>query len=455
MRADKQRDRPGGDSLENAFREMFAERSETVRLTTAPYAAVRRRILDARRKRRLRIGSAGMAFAVAAAGIGVWAAGSRGAGHEAVSPAYQGVTEPAAVVYADGRTPVPDGPLRDAALKWLSARYRGNLTGLTVVTTFDQAVQTGADAKAAGHDTGAAVVDWRTGDVLALGGTWDRPLQLADIMKPIVLAAAFESGHYTPQSTEPLDTQKHPLSWPPGASVPMSYYNGTSQRYWPPESSTTSIEDVDVTLTQAAESGANGPFAQLGLGPDMSLPAILDVAARMGLPKDTKNLLRVPSLVLGVAEATPLTMAGVYATIADGGLHQDPVLVGKVLGKAGTTVWTPTRSTTRVLSQNTAQQLSEVLHAALVGGTTGAAAQARSLARSGTWAMAGASDSAMSAWFDGADGDYVIAVGLSRVNSLGDPAPLSGDHSRSGPGVGSSLAGPVWAGLVQTLRTHG
>ena len=66
-------DDPGLRALENEFRAMFAERSETVRTTTAPYNAVRRRIADARRKRRIRIGGAGVAFAMAVVGVGVWA----------------------------------------------------------------------------------------------------------------------------------------------------------------------------------------------------------------------------------------------------------------------------------------------------------------------------------------------------------------------------------------------
>lgn len=458
MSAEKRRGDTGGDALEHEFRAMFAERSETVRPTAAPYAAVRRRIAETRRKRRMRIGGAGVAFAVAVAGIGVWAAGpgrDRGAAPATTPPV---VGTPPNLVYSDGHTPLPAGPLHDVALNWLRARYGRDLSGLTVVTTFDLGIQTVADAKASPDDAGVAVLDSRNGDVLALGGTWDRPIQIADLMKPVELAAAFQTGRYTPQSTEPLDTQKHPLYWPPGAAAPLTYFSDR-QRYWPPESSTATITDTAITLAQAAASDVNGPFAQLEVGSGMSLPAIIDLAVGMGMPQDSQNLLRVPSVVLGAPSATPLTMAGVYATIADGGVHRDPRMVEKVLGKDGRALWTPAETTTRVLSQNTATELAGVLHMALISGTTGTAAETRAGAGSGTWAMAAAADMGHSAWFDGADSHYVITVGLSKTNADGSFAPLSG-AARSGsgafgPSVGSRLAGPVWARVVQALRTHG
>jgi hypothetical protein len=222
MSADKQRGGPGDaggpddDRLENEFRAMFAERSESVRMTTAPYAAVRQRIASTRRKRRMRFGSAGVALAVAALGAGVWAT-VPGLDHGAVPPTSKNLVTgtPAKVLYADGHTEIPAGPLRDAALSWLRTNYRGDLSGLTAVTTFDQGVQAAAERKMSPDgDAGVAVLDDRNGDVLALAGPWDQPLPTADLMKPIVLAAAFQTGHYTAESKEPLDAQKHPLHWP-------------------------------------------------------------------------------------------------------------------------------------------------------------------------------------------------------------------------------------------------
>ncbi|MEY9862173.1 membrane peptidoglycan carboxypeptidase [Catenulispora sp. GAS73] len=443
---------PRGDTLENEFRAMFAERSESVRMTTAPYAAVRQRITAARRKRRMRIGSVGVAFAMAVVGIGVWTTvPSRHQG--AVQPGMTDPNKPAAVLYADGRTPIPGGPLQDAALTWLRADYQGSLSGLTVVTTFDQAVQAAATAKIAGHDAGVAVVDDRNGAVLALGGTWDRPLPIADLMKPVLLAQAFEGGHYTPQSKEPLDAQTHPLTFPGGSPQPMVYTGGGGQtRNWPPESPTTQIQDVDVSLIRAAQMGANEPFAQLELASDMGIAPFYGFATRAGIAKEP-DLLSVPSLVLGNTQQTPLAMASVYATLTGGGLHRDPLMVGQLLGPGGKVVWTAPAVATRVTTASSSQQVAEVLHAAMLGpaGDGLATLQTRDAS---TGAMAAASAAETSAWVTGVDSHYVVSVGISSEDGKGRLLPL-GQDQHGGLDVGSRIAGPMWAYVVQAVRNHG
>jgi len=441
-----------GDALENEFRAMFAQRSETVRVTTAPYAAVRQRIIAARRKRRMRVGSVGVAFAMAVVGIGVWATvPSR---HQsAVQPGTTDPHTPAAIFYADGRTPIPSGPLQDAALNWLRTNYKGNLSGLTVVTTFDQGVQAAATAKLTAGDAGVAVIDDRNGAVLALGGTWDRPLPIADLMKPVLLAAAFEGGRYTPQSTEPLDAQTHPLYMAPGSNEPLVYATtGNQLRNWPPESPTTPIRDVDVTLTQAAQMGANEPFARLELASDMDLTSFYGFTTRAGMAKES-NLMRTASLVLGVTQQTPLAMASVYATLGDGGVHRDPLMVGQLLGPGGRVVWTPPATGTRVTSANSAQQVTEVLHAALLG-PTGTGLASLQTGDASTGAMAAASAEETSAWVTGVDSHYVVSVGISSEDEKGRLVPL-GPDKHGGLDVGSRIAGPTWSDVVRAVRNHG
>ena len=452
MSTDKRDDNPGGDALENEFRSMFAERSETVRVATAPYAAVRQRLAEARRKRRMRIGSAGVAFAVAVVGVGVWAA-VPGRDHSAVSPGSSTGANTANVqfVYSDGHE-ITDPSLRDAALKWLEANYTGKLSGLTVVTTFDRTIQA---AMPDSPTSGIAVVDSRNGAVLALAGAWQRQLQMGDLMKPVVLAAAFKDSAYNPDSKVPLDAQKHPLVWPLGARQAMTFETVTGLvRNWPPESPTTNIQNVDVTLRQAAELGANEPFAQLELAPSLGPDAVSQMGSDLGMPKNTPDLFPVPAVALGTPEVTPLTMAEVYATLDSGGVRHEPRMVSEVVGSAGKVVWTAPDKATTVLPPAAAKQVTDILHSALMNGTTGTYTGARTGAGPSTWAMAAATDTEQAAWFDGADSHYVVAVGLSKTNDKGALVPLAGDK-HGGPDVGSRLAGPIWANLVQTLRKHG
>ena len=456
---DHERD-PGREALENEFRAMFAERSETVRQATAPYATVRGRIAAARRRRRMRIGSVGVAFTMAVVGVGVWAAAPAWH-HAAIAPTAPGQIQggvPARVLYADGRTEIPAGPLRDDALNWLRANYTGNLAGLTAVTTFDQKAQAAVDAT---HDGSAVILDARDGAVLALGGDWNRPLPIADLMKPVLLATAFQTGKFTPDTVVPLDTEKHPLYFPPSANKPLTYSAGNKVADWPPEALSTVVTDRDVTLRQAAEIGASGPFARVELAADMGPVALRDMAVSLGLPGDSQDLLPVPSLVLGVAKATPLTMATVDATLADGGVRRDPRMVGKLLGKNGRTVWSPPDKAALVLSQTTAQQVTDVLHSALAHGTTGTGVAPQTIGAE-TWGMAAATGSLNAAWLVGAESHYVISVGVSEEDRDGNLVPLDGDvnggpdaGNRGGPMIGSHFAGPTWASLVQAVRKLG
>jgi membrane peptidoglycan carboxypeptidase len=456
---DHERD-PGREALENEFRAMFAERSETVRLTTAPYAAVRGRIAASRRKRRMRIGSVGVAFTMAVVGVGVRAAVPT-RHHAATTPTSPGQMNsgvPAKVLYADGRTEIPSGTLRDDALDWLRANYAGSLAGLTVVTTFDQRAQAAVDAV---HDGSAVILDARDGAVLALGGAWNQQSSIADLMKPVLLATAFQTGKFAPDTMVPLDTATHPLFYPPGAKQPLTYSAGGKPANWPPEAPTTVITDRDVTLRQAVEIGANGPFAQVELNSDVGPAAVRDMAVSLGLPRDSQDLLPVASAVLGVAKATPLTMATVDATFADGGVWRDPRMVGKLLGKDGRTLWTPPDKAALVLSQTTAQQVTDMLHSALADGTTGTGVPREAIGAD-TWGMAAATGSVNAAWLVGAESHYVISVGMSRQDRDGNLVPLDGGanggsaaDNRGGPQVGSRLAGPMWASLVQAVRKLG
>lgn len=334
---------------------------------------------------------------------------------------------------------------------WLRADYKGDLSGLTVVTTFDHGIQLAATAKIEAGDAGVAVVDDRSGEVLALGGTWNRPLPIADLMKPVVLAAAFDSGHYTPQSKEPLDAQTHPLYWPSGATQPMTYAVGSQIRNWPPES-TTLVPDVDVTLTQAAQMGANEPFAQLELASDMNLKSLSGFATRAGMSKEP-DLGSMPSLFLGVTKQTPLAMASVYATLSGGGLHRDPLMVAQLLGPDGRVVWIPPMAPTRVISANSSQQVAEVLRAAMLG-PTGTGIDAPREVDSATGAMAAAPDTETAAWVTGVESHYAISVGVSSEGANGSLIPFGYDH-HGGLELGSRIAGPTWSDVVRAVRSHG
>lgn len=452
----------GFDSrVEEEFRAMFAERSQDVPVATAPYRTVRERILLARRRRRLRVGSAGAALAVAAVGIGAWATLSGGpqAGAPA-TPTTTGSTYggpppvaspkpsgPTRYLYDDGKTELPAGPLRDAAEAYAKAGYQDDLAGLTVVTTFDQAMQKAAQAMESPNDLGLAALDPKTGYVKALRGPWDRPVQIADTMKPILLAAAFETGHYTPDSVEPANPEMHPITLHPGDKYPLTYFDSetNTKHNWPPEHNNSIPQgDLHYTLRAATANASNAPFAYLGLAPDVGLPKVISTATALGIPSDAPDLHAVPSLVLGVTEASPLTMATVYGAFADGGVRHDPVLVSAVKDPGGGTKWQPDTTGKQVVSQNTASDVTNVLTGVLTVGTAAGKPEVRALGLRGMAGMPGTADFDHAAWFDGYSPDLVTSVALSRVDAKGIGQKLIGGSGGAAV-YGSTVIAPMWA----------
>ena len=446
--------------LEDRFRAMFAERSLDVPVATAPYHAVRQRIRLARRKRRQRLGGVGAALAVVAVGVGAWAVSG---GPESVAPPAAPVTTsdssagpkpsvPARYFYDDGKTELPAGPLRDAAEAYAKAHYRVDLAGLTVVTTFDRAMQGAAEAAQSPNDIGFAALDPKTGYVKALRGPWDRPVEIADTMKPIVLAAAFEIGHYTPETTEPVSADKHPLFWREGDKEPMTYIDAETKRVrnWPPEhSGGTFTGDPYWTLAKATADAVNYPFARLALASDVGLTKVRAEAVALGIPDGAPDLGVNPSLALGVTEASPLTMAGVYGVFADGGVRHDPVMVSAVDDAKGTVLWRPDTTGRRVLSQSTASEITTVLTGVLTVGTASGRPETKALGLRGMAGMPGTSDYEHAVWFDGYSPDLATSIALSRVDAQGKPLKLVSPDGMTL--FGSTVVAPMWAQFAGTI----
>ncbi|NUP50091.1 MAG: hypothetical protein HOW97_22675, partial [Catenulispora sp.] len=404
---------------------------------------------------------AGAALAVVAVGIGAWATLS--GGPQAVAPVMPPATSstyggpppvaspkpsgPTRYFYDDGKTELPAGPLRDAAEAYAKAGYQDDLAGMTVVTTFDPAMQKAAEAMTSPNDVGVAALDPKTGYVKALRGPWDRPVPVADTMKPIVLAAAFETGHYTPDSVEPVNADLHPIKWHPGDKDPLVYIDPEThtKRNWPPEHSNGFTQgDPHDTLSLATADAMNAPFAYLALSPDVGLAKVIATAVALGIPSGAPELRPVPSLILGTTEASPLTMASVYAAFADGGVRHDPVLVAAVKDPGGGTKWQPDTTGEQVVSQHTASEITNVLTGVLTSGTAAGRPEVRALGLRGMAAMPGTSDLDHAAWFDGYSPDLVTSVALSHVDAKGAPQTLIGGAGGT-PVYGSTVIAPMWA----------
>ncbi|MEV0635276.1 transglycosylase domain-containing protein [Streptomyces sp. NPDC050619] len=257
---------------------------------------------------------------------------------------------------------------------------------------------------------GAVSVDPKTGKIVALYGGVDyfkhyqsnatrADYQPASTFKPVILAAAFDENAKT-QDDKPITantiydgTSKRPVK---GSAIGFAPENEDDQNYG------------DVTVQTAMNKSINSVFAQLGV--DVGMDNVLQVAAKLGM--DTGDLRAVPAQTLGTMGASPLQMAGVYATLDNHGKKVTPTIV-KSAEHATTSVEMPNPIGQQVISREAADSVTSVLTGVVDDGTAKQAVQENPEHDGQKVAgKTGTSDDNKSAWFTGFTPDLVTSVGL-------------------------------------------
>ncbi|WP_282794879.1 transglycosylase domain-containing protein [Streptomyces sp. CC224B] len=264
-----------------------------------------------------------------------------------------------------------------------------------------------ADARV---QAGAVSVDPKTGAVVAMYGGSDylkhyrnnatrTDYQPASTFKPLILAAALEEGATTQDGT-PITAN--------------TVYSGRSERpvkgsdiaFAPPNEDDRSYGPV--TVQTAMNKSINSVFAQMGV--DVKMDKVLETAGKLGM--STKGLPAVPAQTLGTMGASPLEMAGVYATLDNHGKLVTPRLVKSVEHK-DRTVELPGAIGDQVIKRGAADSVTSVLTGVVDDGTARKSVR-DAPTRDGQQVAGktGTSDDNKSAWFVGYTPKLVTAVGL-------------------------------------------
>jgi penicillin-binding protein 1A len=169
----------------------------------------------------------------------------------------------------------------------------------------------------------------------------------------------------------------------------------------------------NVNLQQATVASDNTVFAQLDL--DVGPERVAATAKSMGItsPLDGIPAEGIGGLRVGVS---PLELADAYATLADGGIHHDPVAIKRVVfpgGKSERPNRTPPR---RVISKAVAYEVTRLLHDNITEGT-GTAAYTGCPGQAG---KTGTTDRETDAWFAGYQPNLttVVWVGYPQSNAI-------------------------------------
>jgi membrane peptidoglycan carboxypeptidase len=259
---------------------------------------------------------------------------------------------------------------------------------------------------------GAASVNPKTGAVVAMYGGRDylkhyvnnatrTDYQPASTFKPVILAAALEGAAKTQDGT-PIRAN--------------TIYDGTSKR--PVVDDGTKVgfapeneDDADygkVTVQTAMNKSINSVFAQMGV--DVGMPEVMKVAGELGM--NTEGLEAVPAQTLGTMGASPLEMAGVYATLDNHGRKVTPTLLKSVEHNTRA-VTVPDAIGDQVISREAADSVTSVLTGVVDDGTAQRSVR-NNPQRDGQQVAGktGTSDDNLSAWFTGYTPGLVTSVGL-------------------------------------------
>ncbi len=317
-------------------------------------------------------------------------------------------------------------------------RYGANTVeqgGLKVYTTIDLDMQREARKAIAEvldepEDPASAIVtiNPRDGDIEAMAESEsyeqsqynlaaDGHRQPGSTFKAIDLAEALSRG-IDPNTTYYL-SHTIPVGELPGWNVPVKTFEGTSLNK--------SISLVNATLTSD-----NTVYAQLAA--DLGEQSITQMAYKMGVKT---HLSSFPAEALGglTLGVTPLEMAVVYATLADGGYRNSPIAITKVVfgdGHVDSSWGTPHR--VKVLSNGITSEETSILHDNVLSGTA-----TRSAINCPTAAKTGTTSELVDAWLDGYTPDYSTVVWMGYPNKRVSMTDVHGE-----PQQGGYLPAEIW-----------
>ncbi|HEY4823403.1 MAG TPA: penicillin-binding transpeptidase domain-containing protein, partial [Solirubrobacteraceae bacterium] len=241
--------------------------------------------------------------------------------------------------------------------------------------------------------------------------------QPGSTFKAIVLADALSRG-VDPNSTF-YDSHTLSPGWLPGyPTYEVKTFGGE--------------QNGTIDLVQATLKSDNTVYAQLAA--DLGESTVTEMARKMGVVSPLKSYAAeaLGGLTLGV---TPLEMANVYATLADGGYRNTPIAITKVVfpdGHVDNNWGKPHR--VKVLSEGVTAEETQILKENVESGTAG-----RSAITCPSAAKTGTTSELVDAWLDGYTPNYATAVWMGYPTKRVSMTDVHGE-----PQQGGYLPAEIW-----------
>jgi len=194
-----------------------------------------------------------------------------------------------------------------------------------------------------------------------------------------------------------------------------------------------------INLVQATLASDNTVYAQLAA--DLGEQSITEMAHKLGV---VTHLNSYPAEALGglTVGVTPLEMADVYATLADGGWRNKPIAITRVVfpdGHADTSWGRPQR--VKVLSDGVTAEETNILEQNVQSGTA-----VRSAIGCPTAAKTGTTSELVDAWLDGYTPDYSTVVWMGYPNKRVSMTDVHGEAQQGG-----ALPAVIWHDYMSSV----
>lgn len=317
--------------------------------------------------------------------------------------------------------------------------------GLTVFSTLDPLLQEKAEAalsselerqdkskREASHGLEGVVVVTapQTGEVVAVVGgrraafdgfnrALDAKRPIGSLAKPLVYLAALESGRYTP-ATVIMDEP-----------VEVKLPNGDT---WKPSNFDKQVRGP-VPMVRALTQSLN--LATVNLGLEVGLARVARMFVQLGLEEAPAAY---PSMLLGATNLSPVEVAQMYNTLANGGFRSPLRAVRAVIDEGGKQLKAPELEVAEAAPAEAIYELDRMLIQVMERGT-GRPARSSLPAGLTVGGKTGTSNDYRDSWFSGFSGAHLVVVWIGHD-----------DNSATGL-TGTTGALPVWSRLMSSIAT--
>lgn len=209
-----------------------------------------------------------------------------------------------------------------------------------------------------------------------------------------------------------------------------------------------------IDFKEATEESVNTAFSELTTA--LSPCRVRDTMTSMGLHRSQldENGEYVPfsakpgSVALGADEASPLSLATSFATVASGGTRCTPYPVESIADFEGTEIPLDAQQCERVLEEGEAAAVTEVFRS-VPETTDGGAARARLSGGRVSAGKTGTADGSDETWYSGYTPQLAASVWVGTPDSLGNLRDIQlGDRTYPGWLYGSTLAAPTFRKIM-------